>query len=184
MIARRLGLAIGVATLAASLVYLFVYLYRWEWNRALTAGVFVIISELALVGAAVLERLRRIEARLDERPAPPASAVAAALGRLEETAPPARDHFAWLDVRSGSTNVFVPVLMGAGVVLSALAWAVERMARATARPALEHRLADRVASLALPEGGLLSRPEPESVPADVALLLAPVPAATRPARRP
>ncbi len=184
MIARRLGLAIGVVTLVASLIYLFVYLYRWEWNRALTAGVFVIVSESALLGAALFERLRRIEARLDQRPAPPAAAVTAALGRLEETAPEAHDHFAWLNVRSGSTNVFVPVLMGAGVVLSALAWAVERLARATARPVLEHRLADRVAGLALPEGGFLSRRQPEPVPADVALLLAPVPASPRPTRRP
>lgn len=177
MTARRLGLAVGVATLAASLTYLFVYLYRWEWNRALTAGVFVIISEVALVGAAILERLRRIETRLDERPTPTTASVVTALGRLEETAPAARDHFAWLDVRRGSTNVFVPVLMGAGVVLSALAWAVERLARATARPVLENRLAGRVAGLALPEGGLLAGRQAEPLSPDVVLLRAPVPTA-------
>jgi hypothetical protein len=45
------------------------------------------------------------------------------------------------------------------VLASAAAWAVETLARATARPVLERRLAGRLGALALPAGGLL-RPAP------------------------
>ena len=37
MNARILRTLLGGATLAASGAYTFVYLYRWEWNRALTS---------------------------------------------------------------------------------------------------------------------------------------------------
>ena len=37
-IIRRLGLVAAVATMAATGGYFFVYLYRWEWNRALTSA--------------------------------------------------------------------------------------------------------------------------------------------------
>ena len=36
--------------------------------------------------------------------------------------------------------MFVPVLMGAGVILSGLAWLVEKLAKATATPAMERSL--------------------------------------------
>lgn len=44
---------------------------------------------------------------------------------------PARP-FAWLSEHTYDLNVFVPVLLGAGAMLSALAWVVERVAAATA----------------------------------------------------
>ena len=53
-------------------------------------------------------------------------------------------------------SVFVPVLMGAGLVVSGIAWLVERLAHATARPVLEHRLASQLQPLAMPSGGLMS----------------------------
>ena len=71
-------------------------------------------------------------------------------------APPPPDRFAWLRDQATSTNVFVPVLLGAGVVLSLLAHAVERLASATATPVLERRLATRLEPLALAPGGLLA----------------------------
>ena len=46
-------------------------------------------------------------------------------------------------------------LIGMGVVASGLAWLVERLARATAGPALERGLASRLAPLAWPTGGLV-----------------------------
>ena len=49
-VASRL-LLVGV--LVASGGYVLVYLYRWEWNRALMAGVFFLAAEIALVGAAL-----------------------------------------------------------------------------------------------------------------------------------
>jgi hypothetical protein len=54
--------------------------------------------------------------------------------------------------------VFLPILLGAGVLASAAAWAVESLARATAGPALERRLAYRLAAFDLPAGGLLGPP--------------------------
>jgi hypothetical protein len=53
-------------------------------------------------------------------------------------------------------NVFVPVLMGAGVLMSGLAWVVERLARATVRPAAERGLAAQLDGLALPAAGFLA----------------------------
>jgi hypothetical protein len=51
-------------------------------------------------------------------------------------------------------GVFVPVLMGAGALLSLLAWAVERLASMGPTPALERGLARRMSALALPTGDL------------------------------
>lgn len=48
--------------LAASGAYVFVYLYRREWNRAIIAGTFFLATEVALLGSAVLTRLRALDA--------------------------------------------------------------------------------------------------------------------------
>ena len=53
-------------------------------------------------------------------------------------------------------NVFVPVLMGAGVLMSGIAWLVERVARATVRPAAERGLAAQLDGLALPANGFVA----------------------------
>jgi hypothetical protein len=81
------------------------------------------------------------------------SATTDILQRVRETAPPRRPVFAWL--APDRTGVFLPILLGAGVLASALAWVVEGLARMTARPVLEERLATRLGVLALPAGGLL-----------------------------
>ena len=139
---------LGGAMLFFTALYFFVYLWRWEWNRALIAGVLFVATEVAMGCAVVLSRLRRVEDRMQ---APDPSVLA----RIRETAPPARDHFEWLSPKSGRLGVFVPVLIGMGVVASGLAWLVERLARATAGPALERGLASRLAPLAWPAGGLV-----------------------------
>jgi hypothetical protein len=156
MLGRRLSQLVTGGVLVISGVYLLVYLYRWEWNRALVAGLFFVAAEVAIIGAAVLRRLRELEARLDAGIAP------APLDRIRETAPEPRQPFAWLEESGGSMSVFVPVLLGAGVVLSALAAVVERVAGVTARPVLEEQLAGRLAPLAMPAGGLLG-PDPAPV---------------------
>ena len=154
---RRLAGALGLVVLCSSGAYVFVYLYRWEWNRALFAAALFIATEVALVGAAVLQRLADVRSELDELRARPVDPLV--LSRLQEAAPARRDHFAWMAPRRGELGVFVPVLMGAGVALSAVAWAVERLAGATARPALERGLAARLSRLSLPEGGLVGESE-------------------------
>ena len=149
MNAKRIAYAVLTVVLAASGTYMFVYLYRWEWNRTLIAGIFFVAAEIGLIGAAILERLKKMEGRLETRAAEPP-----ALAAIQETAPEPKAGFKWL-TRTGGTNVFVPVLMGAGFVVSGIAWLVERFAHATARPALERGLAWRLAPLSLPEGGFV-----------------------------
>lgn len=149
MNAKRIAYAVLTVVLAASGTYLFVYLYRWEWNRTLIAGIFFVAAEIALVGAAILERLKRMEGRIESRVAEPP-----ALTHIQETAPEPKAGFKWL-ARTDGTNVFVPVLMGAGFVVSGIAWVVERFAHATARPALERGLAWRLAPLSLPAEGFV-----------------------------
>jgi hypothetical protein len=162
MTARRLGLLALIVTLGASGWYVFVYLYRSEWNRALISGVIFVAAELALIGTLVLERLSRLERRLDESERRSAGLAAraeradpAVLDRVREGTPAPPEPFAWLTKRPNDMSVFVPVLLGAGVVFSALAWVVERVARVTARPAAERNLARKLDTLALPPGGLL-----------------------------
>jgi hypothetical protein len=144
---RRLGTLVTLVVLVASGIYLLVYLYRWEWNRAVVAGIFFIGAEIALVASALLRKLQTIEQRLDERDGPHP------LDRIRQTQPEPAARFDWLDPTR--TNVFVPVLLGAGVILSLLAQVVERIARTTATPLQERALAARLDTLALPTGGLL-----------------------------
>ena len=163
----RIAWLLGASVLAATALYFFVYLWRWEWNRALIAGLLFVATEVAVATVTVLNRLARLEDRLG----PGDRAV---LGRIRESAPPARDHFEWLSPKSGHMGVFVPVLIGMGVVASGLAWLVERLARATAGPVLERGLAARLGPLAWPAGGLL--PEQDD---PLAVLDGPVPPAPR-----
>jgi hypothetical protein len=142
------------AALVASGAYVFIYLYRWQWNQVLVSGLFFVAAEIAVVASVLLRRLHAVEQRLDELQHRPAPAEApAALEAIEASAPPPKDRFAWLS--ASRTSVFLPILLGAGVVLSGVAAVVERIAGATARPVLEHRLALRLQPLALPSGGLL-----------------------------
>ena len=146
----------GVALLGAG-TYVFIYLYRWEWNRAIMAGVLFIAAEIALAAALLLERMRSLEQKLDE--AAERSGALTSLDAIQGAAPPPRRHFAWLSDQD-KVGVFVPVLMGAGIVISGLAWAVERLATSTARPVMERRLALRLQPLALPAGGLTGNAPP------------------------
>ncbi len=66
----------------------------------------------------------------------------------------------------------MPVLLGAGVVLSAIAYVVERIAEATALPLLDRRLARRYESIALPANGLLGAPRHRTRPQPGAVLRA------------
>jgi hypothetical protein len=182
MSARRIAVLAGLVTLGASGWYVAVYLARWEWNRALMAGVIFLAAELGLLGVLLLDRMARLERRLDEHlPAERGRAAGPhatgtnttrrhatgsrrrepdprVLARVREAAP-SRRPFAWLDP-ADRLSVFVPVLLGAGVLLSGVAWVVERLARVTAGGTLDRDLATRLDVLALPPGGLLGGDEP------------------------
>jgi hypothetical protein len=152
MNARRLGGAIGAVTLVASGTYVFVYLYRWEWNRALISGVFFLAAEVALATLLLAGRMQKMAA--DTASLQEQLRQQRTLQHLRASAPAARDRFAWIN-RSGQLNVFVPVLLGAGVLLSGLAWCVERLGRLTAGPVLEQGLAHRLGALAPPATGFV-----------------------------
>jgi hypothetical protein len=156
--ARRVGLAALLIVMAAAGWYVFVYLYRWEWNRALVSGLIFVAAEIAMLAALVLERLAKLGRRVDEMDR--ARTEERTLRRLREHAPEPAKPFAWLD--RSQMNVFVPVLLGAGVVMSGLAWIVDRIARLTAVPSMERGLARKLGSLQPPPGGLLGgeRPDP------------------------
>jgi hypothetical protein len=175
---RRLIMALLGAVLVGSGAYLFVYLYRWEWNRAHTAGLFLVVAEVALVALVLDSRISRLETRVaDGRRAPEA-----VRNHIREAAPPTRTNFAWLKPDGTSTNVFVPALMGAGMVMSGLAWLIERLGRATAKPVLEGDLARRMGPLWFEAGeGLVPAPVGSSTHIDgvPAVLLAPRPSGGR-----
>jgi hypothetical protein len=149
-----------VVVLAWSGGYMLVYLYRWEWNRAIVSGIFFVAAEVALATSMILRRLHALE-----RTAPAVTAHReSALQHLRANPVDHPNPFAWLDPhRRGSMHVFVPVLLGAGVVLSALAYVVERVASATATPVLDRRLSRRLDLLAPAEGGLLGGPDQRGV---------------------
>jgi hypothetical protein len=148
---RIIRTLLGGITLAASGAYTFVYLYRWEWNRALMSAAIFIAAEVAVMGSLLAQRLKVVSERLDAVESPPEPRVVR-LERIRTSAPPPRKTFAWLS-KPEQMNVFVPVLMGAGVLLSGLAWLVERIARATVTPVAERGLAAQLDGLALPAHG-------------------------------
>ncbi len=163
---RKLSVLAIVSVLAITGAYTLIYLFRWEWNRAIITGIFFLAAELALAIVLLLRRFTRLEQRLDRMEAPNqprAELDPVVLDRLRESAPPARRPFAWLDPRQSSqhTNVFLPFLLGVGAVASALAWVVENVARRTTSPLLESRLAHALIPISLPAGGLVgSTPAP------------------------
>ena len=161
---RRASLVMVVGVLAASGGYALIYMFRWEWHRAIIAALFFVAAEVGLGTAVLLRRLGRVEQRLDDLARAPRAIAAsdldpAVLARIRESAPPASKPFAWLDPKQPNLSVFLPFLLGVGALASGLAWVVEQTARHTTAPALERRLARSLAPLALPSGGLLG-PEP------------------------
>jgi hypothetical protein len=164
---KLLGWGVGVATLLATGAYLFVYIYRWEWHRALLVGVLFLAALLALATGLVLRRIGRLEQAL-RSPGRPAEVPGAVLRRLRE-APVQTPPFPWLRPQSlERTSVFIPILLGGGVVVSALAWLVERVAGSSARQGVEAELAGELAAVAYPSGPLVP-PEAELLAGDVAV---------------
>jgi hypothetical protein len=143
MIARRivrsLPRLLNATVLVVSGAYLLVYLYRWEWNRAVISGVFFIAAEIALATTLLLGELRR---RTDVMHGATARTI------TDLNARRVREPFGWL-TRNDRLGVFIPVLLGAGVLLSALAYVVERVAGTFAGPAVDRRTA-RLVDLDIP----------------------------------
>jgi hypothetical protein len=141
----------GIGTLLAALAYMLVSLNRWEWNRALFFGLIVLIAEVGLATGLVLRRLARLEHAQHSVVDPAVNEI------LQATRPAHPDRFAWLkESTSGTgTNVFITFLVGGGVLLSGIAWIVDRVASTTSTPVGEERLARELGNISYPRGGLL-----------------------------
>lgn len=150
---KRLSWVVGLLALLGSGAYLFVYVYRWEWHRALLVGLLFLASLVALSSGLVLRRLSRLETRLTEaRARDDEHRVRQVLREapVEPTALP------WLRPELlDRTSIFIPVLLGAGVVVSGLAWLVERVAGGAARSDVEEELARDLGAIAFPAGPLV-----------------------------
>jgi len=149
---HRLGRLLSAAVLVASGSYVFIYLVRWEWNRALIAGLFFLAAELVLIADVLLARVGGLGRQIEqERTREQSMALAA---RLRANRPDSPGPFAWLAPDRDRLDVFLPILIGAGVVLSAVAYLVEQVSRVTAVPVAEHELARGLSTMALPIEGL------------------------------
>ena len=140
----------GISTLLMGALYLVISLNRWEWNRALFFGLIVLIAEVGLATALVLRRITRLEHTLKA----PGSVDPAVLQILADSRS-TRDRFAWMRDSGRQLNVFITFLVGGGVLLSAIAWAVDKVASKTSSPVGEERLARQLQAITYPSGGLL-----------------------------
>ena len=147
---KMIGWLAGIGTLVAAAAYMVVSLNRWEWNRALFFGLVVLIAEVGLATGLILRRLTRLEH--DQR-----ATIDPALREILRVRPgrPARDRFAWLKESTSQTNVFITFLVGGGILLSGIAWVVDRVASTTTTPVGEERLARKLGNISYPRGGLL-----------------------------
>ena len=137
----------GLGTLLGAAIYMIVSLNRWEWNRALFFGLIVVIAEIGIATGLILRRLTRLEHRGE---------VDAEVAEIFRTTRPAsRDRFAWLQKQTGQFNVFITFIVGGGLILSGIAWIVDRVAAKTSTPAGEQRLAAELGPISYPRGGLL-----------------------------
>jgi hypothetical protein len=136
----------GVGTLLSGGAYMVVSLNRWEWNRALFFGLIFLIAEVGLATGLVLRRLARLEMNR--------SGVEPMVKRILRETQPSPDRFAWLKESSQRTNVFITFLVGGGVLVSAVAWVVDRVAARTGSPG-DQRLAEQLTAISYPRGGLL-----------------------------
>ena len=166
-VARLLLRSVTVLVAVSSATYVLVYLYRWEWHRALMSGVIFVAAELGLVGGLLLGRLAKLERRLATPPAADGSRETGAALAVETAVPgPGARPFAWMD--PNRLGVFIPVLMGAGAILSGLAYLVERVAKFVAAepvaPGPRRGAAGLAGGVALPVGGFLASAAPCAEP--------------------
>ncbi len=125
-----------------SSIYVVIDLARWEWNRAVISALVMIAALIVLVAMMLFRQLHRIEQRMDalER-----SGDVDTLGALRSAnAAAAGRHFRWLERPPDGLGVFIPVLLGAGVLMSLVAYLIERIAGLFAAATLDPRTASKL----------------------------------------
>jgi len=171
MKAIRLGLVVSIVTTLLAGLYFVVYIYRWEMHRALIAGVVFLAGEIALATSLVLRRidvLRPVERAPEPSPAPEPRGAVDVRGETASTGapasapapPPAPDGtkpaqpMPWLG--ADRFGVFVPILLGAGTIVSGIGWVVEHLARMTTDSSKPSGRFERsLAALAMPTAPLV-----------------------------
>ncbi|MFM7069206.1 MAG: hypothetical protein ACKOYM_07070, partial [Actinomycetes bacterium] len=115
---------------------------RWPPVPTPTAGVFFLSALVVVSTLVVLTELRGVSARVDriEQQRRDAEARAARALRLANDRHATR-HFEWLRHPADELGVFVPVLLGAGALLSGLAYLIERIAGAVATSTVDRKTA-------------------------------------------
>ena len=167
---HAIGRLLSAVVLIAAGSYIFIYLVRWEWNRALIAGMFFVAAEVFLVADVALGRIGALSLNAGRTTGEETNQ--ALVSRLRATRPESSGPFAWLAPERDRLTVLLPILIGAGVLLSAVSYLVEQVSRVTALPVAEDELARGLATMALPAEGLVPLGRP------VAPALAPVSAPT------
>ena len=114
------GRSVLVVALVASAWYAALSVYWWEWQRAFFYSLLFLACLVLLVFLVLRRRLDRLEEQVRTGPA----VAGEPAGDDLPVAPPRT--FPWLD--PGRTHVFIPLLVGFGVVVSLVAMAVERVA--------------------------------------------------------
>lgn len=137
---RFIAAGAGIAA-ATSFYYTMAYVSRWEWNRAQMAGTFTVLAALIAAVVMVDAHLREVRRGLDRL-----AELTERAGRTEHadrrgesvlsfgepspvgssTVTDDRD-FAWLTVKPERYGVFIPLLVGAGMLASGLAWVMEHI---------------------------------------------------------
>jgi hypothetical protein len=153
MTVRRIAVVMLLVTLVTAAWYFFAYLVWWEWNRALIAGILLVAAEIGLVTTLLLSRLDRLGRQIAD------TSRAARIKTRLDAVPDRSQSFKWLRDPQ-QLGVFVPVLLGAGLLASGAAWVVERIARVTSRGGTTGSLSTDLARLAPPEGGFLGGEDP------------------------
>lgn len=153
LIFHRLAVLVGMVVLLFSGMFVILYVLRWEWGRALIAGVFFLGAEVFLATVVLLRRMASLERQVERSSDREQIEALSAMIRRSRT--PTAGPFAWLTRDPDRTFVLVPILLGAGLILSGIAFVVERLSRISAAPVAEHELARGLSGMALPRAGLL-----------------------------
>ena len=151
-LARAVGLTLASVVLGVSGLYVIVDLARWEWNRAMLSGLVFVAALVVIVAMVVMRQLRRLDERVSAsmQSRSDAEIVRRSLGR--PTGERAARRFHWLETPPDRLGVFIPVLLGAGVIVSFLTYVVERIAGAVASTTVD-RITVRELRTDLPLGG-------------------------------
>jgi hypothetical protein len=146
---KKLAWAFALGTLLAAGSYSVLSLNRWEWSRALYFGLVVLVAEIGLATALVLRKLdQQAAADADER---------AEVRNILRTSRVPQNRFRWLgpERMMSQTNVFITMVISGGIILSGLAWLLDKVAANTTSTLQEGRLAGDLTRIAYPSDGLL-----------------------------